>query len=81
MKLRIPIFLLTLGITSGIVQTITNNYSLTNAQDAIITILFFVVVGGVTLLVERTGVGDKRVNIIFGLIWIGIGVVIDVMSK
>jgi uncharacterized ion transporter superfamily protein YfcC len=69
-----------MGTASGIVQTINNKFTLIKTQNYIVTILFFLFVGGIVFIAERTGLGDKRVNKIIGLLLIGIGIVIDLIT-
>ena len=80
-KLRIPMFLLTLGVASGIIQIINYEYTLSKTQNYISTILFFLMVGGSALITERLGIGEKKVNVIIGLFLICIGIGTDLITR
>ncbi|MEC0243652.1 hypothetical protein P4H66_27970 [Paenibacillus dokdonensis] len=80
MKLRIPIFIFTLGILSGIVQMINNKYTFSKTESYIESILFFLVIGLTVLVCERSGVNDKKTKLAFGLSLIAAGIIFDLIT-
>lgn len=81
MKLRIPIFIFVLGVVSGIVQLINNNFTLSKTESYIETILFFLILGLVVSTCERIGMNDKRVNLYTGISLIAAGIIIDLITS
>ncbi|NGM83781.1 hypothetical protein G5B47_15270 [Paenibacillus sp. 7124] len=77
MKLRIPIFIFALGVVSGIVQLINNNFTLSKTESYIEIILFFLILGVAVSTCERIGMNDKRVNLYTGISLIAAGINID----
>jgi len=80
MKLRIPIFIFVLGVVSGIVQMINNNYSTTKTGSYIQSILFFLIIGLTVFICERSGLNDKKVDFLVGLSLIAFGILIDLIT-
>lgn len=72
-KLRIPVFLFLLGLASGIVQLI--NLASQN-QNLINNVCFFIFIGLLVYISEKSGLNDKKVNplVAFAIIIIGIGI-------
>ena len=73
-KLRIPIYIFTLGLISGIYQRfdiiIFNNYYLSSAQFLGTFLLLF-------FIYEYTRISEKEINIIIGLLLVGSGFLLD----
>lgn len=71
-KLRIPLFLFVVALVSSFIQLI----DISNPS----TILFYTTIGLIFSLLEKTGINDKKVHILFGLLIIIIGIVADYIS-
>ncbi|KGE16828.1 hypothetical protein [Paenibacillus wynnii] len=74
MKLRIPIFILTLVIASGVVE----RYPISTTIESIwLSISFFLIIGIIITIAEKTGLNDKKVNVFIGLFIVLLGVIFD----
>jgi Na+-translocating ferredoxin:NAD+ oxidoreductase RnfE subunit len=80
MKLRIPIFLLVLGVASGIVQLLSSNYSYSSTESRVVTIGFFLVIGITVFIAESSGLNEKKVNLLSAPALIVIGVLFDIIT-
>ncbi|MCQ2009849.1 hypothetical protein NOM01_07495 [Sporolactobacillus sp. STSJ-5] len=75
-KLRIPLFLLTIGVISGLYQKfpwlflVDTNYFIRSA-------LFIGTVGLLYILLEKNKINDKKVHFTIGLLFICIGFAFD----
>ena len=73
-KLRIPLYIFTLGLVSGIYQRfdiiLFNNYFLSSAQFIGTFLLLF-------FIYEYTRIGEKEINVIIGLLLVGSGFFLD----
>jgi hypothetical protein len=80
MRLRVPIFILVVGILSGIVQLINNKYVFTKVESYIESIVFFSIITVIVFICERSGINERRVNIAFGLFILAAGVIVDLIA-
>lgn len=80
MRLRIPIFIFTLGTLSGLVQLINHKYTFSKTESYIESILFFLIIGVTLFICERSGINNKNVNLAFGLFLLVAGVSIDLIT-
>lgn len=80
MKLRIPIFILILGIVTGVTQIINKNTTPSKIESYIGSILFFLIIGKAVFISERSGLNDKKVNLFAGLSVIVVGIIFDLVT-
>ena len=80
MRLRIPIFIFTLGTLSGIVQLIQNKYTFSKTESYVESVMFFLIIGVIIYICERTGINYKKVNLSLGLLLIVAGFIIDLIT-
>ncbi|MBD7938165.1 hypothetical protein H9655_14120 [Cytobacillus sp. Sa5YUA1] len=73
-KLRIPLILLTMGLTSKLFQLFIGNGSFFNR------LLYIFLTGGVIFLLERTGLNNQKVHFSFGVLIIFVGLSVDYFS-
>ncbi|MFC5471604.1 hypothetical protein ACFPPD_23290 [Cohnella suwonensis] len=81
MKLRIPVFIFVVGVLSGIVQLINNQYTISKNGSYIESLLFFLIIGVTVFICERAGINDRKVNLVFGISFIAAGLIIDLITK
>lgn len=73
-KLRIPLFVLTLGIVSSIID-------LMSLQNTLIrTLIFYLFVLIVIYVSERTKIGDKDINVFVGLFIIIFALLVEYLT-
>lgn len=76
-NLRIPLLILNLGIVSSIFQS----FSFLSSNSIIDSILFFAIFIGIYVIFEKTGLNNKKVFFLYGVILILIAVGIDIITK
>lgn len=80
MKLRIPIYILILGIVTGVTQIINKNTTPSKIESYIGSILFFLIIGIAVFISERSRLNDKKVNLFAGLSVIVVGIIFDLVT-
>ncbi|MBT2682298.1 hypothetical protein [Bacillus sp. ISL-37] len=75
-KLRIPMMLFIFGLVSGIYQYFPN-LIIFNENHLLNSIQFLASIGIPIYILEKTQINEKQVNILFGILLILSGVLID----
>lgn len=74
-KLKIPLFLFVMGVTSGLYQMFPNLF-LVNTSYFIRNVVFIGLIG-IIFTIESTKVNEKKVHIIIGILLICSGIIFD----
>ncbi|WP_404293879.1 hypothetical protein LG276_06125 [Cytobacillus kochii] len=74
-KLRIPLILLTMGLTSKLYQLFIGNGSFFNS------LLYIFLTGVVIFILERTRINNQKVHFSFGVLIIFVGIMVDYFSQ
>ncbi|MCT4475879.1 hypothetical protein QRD90_09055 [Peribacillus frigoritolerans] len=75
-KLRIPLFLFVMGVTSGLYQKFPNLF-LVNTSYFIRSVVYIGLIGIIFTILENSKVNEKKVHIIIGMALICSGILFD----
>lgn len=79
-KLRIPIYLMTFGIVSGIFQLAMRS-EMPNVPSLILTLAFFLIMGFILYTFEKVQLTEKETHFSFGILLVAIGFLADYFMR
>lgn len=74
-KLRIPLILFVISITSSIYQTL--NSSFTSNSYLLNSFIYILITGAIIFILEKTRINDKEIHISIGIIIIIVSIFLD----
>ncbi len=75
-KLRIPLLLLVFGVTAGFCQKYPTLF-LANVSNFVASAVYIGLVAVIILILERTGINEKKVHFLFAILLICVGYLFD----